>query len=72
MRIDTARANDYIRENFSLDGTASRLCAAVFDYWNGYCCDDSISAYLTELLDPIGFDGRDVDRMVAEGIIAAE
>ena len=32
MEIDTIRAVDYLQGHFTLDGTAAKLCTAIFEY----------------------------------------
>lgn len=69
--VDESRAMLYLYEKFSLSGEAQRICAAILYYWNGHpeVRSVGITAYLTELLDPIGFGSFDVDAMRVAGIL---
>lgn len=65
-RIDQTAAMRYIHDNFNLSGEAGRMCAALFDFAgrNGGTAKD----LMLSILDGIGFDEKDLDRMTSEGI----
>lgn len=69
--IDEGRAMQYLYEKFSLSGEAQRICTAVLHYWNAHpeVRSVGIAAYLTELLDPIGFGSFDVDALRAANVL---
>lgn len=69
--LDEGRAMQYLYEKFSLSGEAQRICAAVLHYWNAHpeVRSAGITAYLTELLDPIGFGSFDVDALRAANVL---
>lgn len=69
-RIDQTAAMQYIHDNFNLSGEAGRMCAALFDFAgrNGGIAED----LMLSVLDAIGFDRTDLDRMAEKGILAWE
>lgn len=69
--VDEGRAMLYLYEKFNLSGEAQRICAAILHYWNEHpeVRSVGITAYLTELLDPIGFGSFDIDAMHIAGIL---
>ena len=69
--VDEGRAMLYLYEKFNLSGEAQRICAAILHYWNEHpeVRSVGIAAYLTELLDPIGFGSSDIDAMHVAGIL---
>lgn len=69
--IDTEKAEKYLSENFSLDGTSMRICLAAMRYWNTEHTDGDASAFLKSILAPIGFDARHLEQMSENGILHA-
>jgi len=54
---------DYIQENFTLDGTASRLIDNILNYikWQGFIDAEDAQAHLKALLDgALGIEEREI------------
>lgn len=68
IRIDETAAMQYIHDNFNISGEAQRMCANLFDFAGR---NDGIAENLMlSVLDGIGFDRTDLDRMTAKNILA--
>ena len=65
-RIDQTTAMRYIYDNFDISGEAGRMCANLFDFAgrNG----EIARSLILDVLDGIGFDEKDLDRMTSENI----
>ena len=70
VRIDETAAMQYINDNFNLSGEAGRMCAALFGFaaHNGEIAEGLVLS----VLDSIGFDQSDLDRMSAKGIVSRQ
>lgn len=66
--IDETAAMQYIYDNFNISGEAQRMCAALFGFAgrNGSIAEN----LMLSVLDGIGFDRTDLDRMTAKNILA--
>lgn len=70
VRIDETAALQYIDENFNLSGEARRMCAALFDFAGRH--GDTARDLMLSVLDGIGFDESDLDRMSGKDILRWE
>lgn len=71
MRIDVSGALEYVRQHFSLSGEAIRMVDSLFNHINE-TRTSCARELLLDVLDGLGFEESDLDRMASEGLVRTE
>ena len=67
--VDVSRALDYVRENFTLSGEAIRMADSLLQAMNKAAVVMDPEKLMLLVLDGIGFDESDLERLKAAGIV---
>lgn len=69
IRIHHSRAMQYIYDHFNISGEAQRMCSSVFQVVEKASGAINPENAILELLDGIGFERSDLDKMKSQGIL---